>query len=424
MSSTNIDNKATHTARVVFLNSLYPCLSETFIFDQFDALKKEGIVFDVVSNNVPQEDQVHPRMRASLDDVNYLKLTPKKDIASALFSLFCTRPLRSLATLKNILLNSSVSESPTPSYNDSLSTRVAHFVGAAVLIKRYENQHVHFHVNFTYGAASIALLISQLSELSYSISLHGSDLLFDNPPFLVEKLAAAKSIVSISEHNLNYIEQRYKSLATIPKKVISLGVFLEAGNVKQDMTRNKQFTCLHVGRLDVHKAQHILIQSIGSLVEAGYNVHCDIVGDGPLKNDLEDLIKAQKLDSNIQLLGPRFHHEVLEMLPNYDSFLMSSVVEGMPIAIMEAMRAKVPIISTNVGAIDELLDHGRCGSLVEANDSDALAEALKHQINHAEEANDGAACALNYLRDNFDLRANSLKLAEHLQTHLNAGVTH
>ncbi|MFQ3248047.1 MAG: colanic acid/amylovoran biosynthesis glycosyltransferase [Arenicella sp.] len=401
-------NNNTSKNRFVFLNSVFPCISETFIYDQLDILLEAGLPVDIVSNNKPLATEVHPRMRGIQASVHYLSETKILAALAASASLLIHHPISTLRVITQLLFPSR--DQP----QDSLKTRLSHVIGAAILIQRYEGTRSHFHANFSYGATAVALLLKQLAGRSYSLTLHGSDLLFDNPPNLSDKLAQADSVVSISEFNIQYLHQQYPALIEQPYKVIPLGVDSAHGKKKQKLKPGDTFKCLNIGRLDVHKGQHVLIDAINQLKVRGVNVSCDIIGAGPKRQQLRDLIDRFNLQDEVNLLGLKYHNEVLDLLPTYDAYVMSSIVEGMPIALMEAMRARVPIITTDVGAIPELLDGGNCGLLVPSNDAAALANAIEITIDDVSMSEARVDAATAFVQARFDLKKNSLRLADYL----------
>jgi glycosyltransferase involved in cell wall biosynthesis len=133
-----------------------------------------------------------------------------------------------------------------------------------------------------------------------------------------------------------------------------------------------------LGRLSREKNYKSLLESIGLLREKGYPVKLLIIGEGPDRSSLEETLVTLGLGDNVILAGYRDKaHNYIKLM---NIFVISSLTEGMPISLLEAMAAEVPVISTAVGGIPEVLDQGRAGLLVPVNNSEVLAEKLEELI--------------------------------------------
>src|SRR5262249_30156536 len=99
-----------------------------------------------------------------------------------------------------------------------------------------------------------------------------------------------------------------------------------------------------------------------------------LIGEGPEREKIEDLVREKKLENNVLLLGLR--KDVPRLLPAADLFLLTSVSEGIPLTVIEAMAAGLPVVSTAVGGLAEVVEDGRTGLLAPARDDAALAEKV------------------------------------------------
>jgi glycosyltransferase involved in cell wall biosynthesis len=118
----------------------------------------------------------------------------------------------------------------------------------------------------------------------------------------------------------------------------------------------------------------MLIKAGAYLAERHIPFKISIFGDGPLKNELTELIKKTDLSGKIELEG--FVPEITPILNSLDVFVLSSFNEGIPISLLEAMRGNTPVVCSRVGGMAEIIDHGVSGLLVPVNDSKKLAEAI------------------------------------------------
>ena len=130
------------------------------------------------------------------------------------------------------------------------------------------------------------------------------------------------------------------------------------------------------GRLSEQKNQKFLIDTVGELSKEIHDLRLIILGDGPLKAELSDYIREAGLNEIVELVGN------VENIEDYyakaDIFALSSLYEGVPLVILEAMAAGLPIISTDVGGIKDILGDG--GILVPAGDKFAYKNALRNLI--------------------------------------------
>jgi glycosyltransferase involved in cell wall biosynthesis len=136
-----------------------------------------------------------------------------------------------------------------------------------------------------------------------------------------------------------------------------------------------------------------------------------IIGEGDERPKLEAEILKHKLDGIVELLGARTQSDVAEMLPAADCYIQSSVSEGIPVALMEAMACELPVVATRITGIPELVLDGKTGLLVPPGDIKALSDALIVIRDAPEIAKSMGKVARSWVMDEFDLEKNSSKLA-------------
>jgi glycosyltransferase involved in cell wall biosynthesis len=130
-----------------------------------------------------------------------------------------------------------------------------------------------------------------------------------------------------------------------------------------------------VGRFVAAKDYLTLIRAAAILRDASCEFRLYLIGDGPIRSELEREIAALELQPFVQM--PGFQHDVGSWLARFDMFVMSSIREGQPVALLEAMASGLPVVATRVGGIPSTVQHGREGILVEPGDPAALATALR-----------------------------------------------
>jgi len=134
------------------------------------------------------------------------------------------------------------------------------------------------------------------------------------------------------------------------------------------------FTFGAIGRLSEEKGFGLLLEAIRSVSETYSDVRLVIIGEGGERQFLE--AKAAELGISERVIFPGYRVRASRYLPCFDTFVLSSLTEGLPIVILEAMQAGVPIIATKVGGVPEVLEHGKAGMLVDSSDPVALSKAM------------------------------------------------
>ena len=154
-----------------------------------------------------------------------------------------------------------------------------------------------------------------------------------------------------------------------------------------------------VARFSQQKAQGGVLQALFRLNECGIKVHVDFVGDGDELVSVRQLAERLSLSDQVRFLGSQMHVE--ELLPEYDGFLLISRWEGFPISILEAMRAELPVIASDVGGVCEEVLHGTTGLLVQRDSVDDLTEKLRYAALHREEFRTMGRAGRLYFLENF-----------------------
>lgn len=170
-----------------------------------------------------------------------------------------------------------------------------------------------------------------------------------------------------------------KNISIIPNAVktkIDASNFHEFRNRKRKLLgwNDEHFVCGYVGRLSEEKGLEYLIQAISHLSKNAMPVKLALIGDGTLRNGLERISKDLATSEHIAFLG--FQENVQDWLPSLDVFVLPSLMEGTPLALLEAMLCGIPIIATKVGGIPDVVETGKNGILVNPGRSEELVDAI------------------------------------------------
>lgn len=158
-----------------------------------------------------------------------------------------------------------------------------------------------------------------------------------------------------------------------------------------------------VGRLSAEKGIDVLLEAFAMLLMKNPAVQLAIIGDGPLRASLEKQSDSLRLTQQVHFAG--FVSGASTSLSALHCLVIPSVSEGLPMVLLEAMRAKIPIVATKVGGIPEALDDGRCGYLVPANDPAALCEALGETLTNEAMARARTLAAYDRLETRYSATA-------------------
>jgi glycosyltransferase involved in cell wall biosynthesis len=171
---------------------------------------------------------------------------------------------------------------------------------------------------------------------------------------------------------------RQEGLAAGSIAMIPNGVDLAAYTDRTAATHIRRIVT--VANLRPEKEHETLIASAAALVGSHPDLRFQIVGDGPRKRELQDLVIARGLGRHVEFLGHR--DDVPSLLASADAFVLPSRSEAFPNGVIEAMAAGLPVVASAVGGLLDLIDPGRTGMLVAPSDSDALTSALRFLIEH------------------------------------------
>jgi glycosyltransferase involved in cell wall biosynthesis len=180
---------------------------------------------------------------------------------------------------------------------------------------------------------------------------------------------------------------------------------------------SEPFQILQIGSLHWKKGQTSLIEAMGILKKEGIKFQLKIIGEGAERGNIEKAIKEQGVEEYVSLLGAKTEEEVAELLPVADCYIQSSVSEGIPVAIMEAMACGLPVVATNITGIPELVLDGKTGILVESKDVNGMARALLSLYENPELRREMGKQGREWVLEDFTLDGNVKKLSELFSTH-------
>jgi colanic acid/amylovoran biosynthesis glycosyltransferase len=356
--------------RIAYFAPAYPMPSVTFIRREIAALEGLGITVYRFAARRFAGELTDSADRAEQEQTSYLLDAGPLGLARALLVDAIKHPRRWLATLAAATHLGRRSER-------GVIWHLIYFAEACLLRQRLSDLGVsHLHVHFGTNAASVALLCRQLGGPPYSITIHGPEE-FDQPRELAlrEKIHHASFIVAISHFTRSQL-YRWAMPADWRKiHVIHCGLdemFL-AATWTPIPTRPR---LVNVGRLTEQKGQILLIEAAALLLAQDVDFELVIVGDGPLRDELEGLIDQRGIRGRVRITGFLDNQGVRREMEAARALVMPSFAEGLPVVIMEALALGRPVISTYIAGIPELVEPGRHGWLVPPGSVELLANAM------------------------------------------------
>lgn len=234
---------------------------------------------------------------------------------------------------------------------------------------------VYLHAHHAGPPAVVAMVAARASGIPFGFTAHGSDVRV-RPELLGLKARSAAVVIAASESTRTHLASAAPDSAD-RIRVVRCGVPLERFRVHREPRHTGDpIRAVAVGRLSPEKDHVTMVRAMGVLRDRGVNASLDLVGEGPERKRIQDEIGALRLDDRVRLLGGVTNDLLPPLYSRSDLFLHSSVREGLPVVLVEALAAGLPVASTDVDGIPELIRDGQEGLLVPPRDPEALAGAL------------------------------------------------
>lgn len=372
--------------KIAFLVGYFPALSETFVLNQITGLLDRGHNVDIYASSARKETAVHP----DVERYELLKHCHYRDIPASkvmrylkmllLFFIYLPRHPRAIIQSLNVFKYS----------REALSLQLFYSVISILRAgsKNYDMIYCHFG---PYG--NLAVYLREIGALKGKVvtTFHG----YDITSYLQER--GSKVYTALFEKGDLFlpISERWKDrlieLGCPEDKIVihRMGIDPTLFPYTDGSGRsNAPVRLIAIARLVEKKGIEYGIRAVAQLVVRHYRISFTIVGDGPLREELQKLISDLHMEEEIQLVGSKTQEEIMTLLTQSDLFMAPSVTaangdqEGIPVVLMEAMAVGLPILSTWHSGIPELVRDGVNGYLVPEKNVLLLAHKLKELIDN------------------------------------------
>ena len=398
--------------RVGYVLNQYPTVSGTFILGEVKALRERGVEVDTFAINAAGPgDMITDEARAEGARTEALIPGRPLRVLRALLGALVRAPGALLGTLRLAL-------SLRPPGLRGAAWQLLYLVGAVVVWDRCRRRGVeHLHAHFSFLAADVALLAAALGERAgsgpstFSFTVHGPDELMDlSRTRLRAKAERAARVVCISHFARSQVLAQLAEADWDKVARIHCGIDVAAYRPVERAERGGRLRVLNVGRLVAVKGQAVLVRAVRRLRDEGVDVHVDFVGDGPSRDAIAELAERLGVADAITLHGSIGQDRIGSFYAAADVFCVPSFAEGLPIVIMEALGTELPVVSTSVMGIPELVEDGVSGLLVPPGDEAALAAALRRMAERPDERRRLAAEGRRRVASEFDVRRTAEEL--------------
>jgi glycosyltransferase involved in cell wall biosynthesis len=405
--------------RIGYILRSYPRLSQTFIVNEILALEQLGLNLHLFAITNPHEPIVQAQVAAVRAPVEYLEDQAgwgRLPIVAEHVRAALRLPGRYFHVLRYVMQRSDLDEGYTTASRYECFSRALYLARLLDRERRAGRPIAHLHAHFAHDPALIALLVQMLTGISFSFTAHARDLVQIPPRTLIERIERATVMLTCSGTNMDYVNEVVPQPLRAKVQLIHHGVNLD-GFQPAEKTKHAIPTILSVGRLVEKKGFPDLIAACARLKQAGRRFECVIYGDGPLHDELAAQIERLDLAGCVKLMGERSQQELIAVFQHADLFALASFVtddgdrDGIPNVLVEAMACGLPVVSTRVAGIPELVRHDENGLLAAPRDVGALADALAALLEDRTRREQLGAAARRTVVEHFDLRAAARQIA-------------
>jgi glycosyltransferase involved in cell wall biosynthesis len=383
----------------------YPRVTDTFIQREVATLRELGYHVQTVSVRKPPENQnVGDETEAARKSTVYL--LPPSGLIRAHLGQFLLSPKRYFGAL-------ALAWTTCPPGVRAMARQIAYFAEAAMLARLMKRKSLlHLHNHFADSSCSVAAIAAEMGEFTFSFTTHIE--LNDEPKrwWVDEKIRRALFVNCISYFGRSQLMYLSPPECWTKLRIVHCGVDPNLFQVKKHQGRGDKI--LYVGRLAVAKGLPILLEAVAKIE----GIQLDIAGDGSERKHLEEQAGALNISERVKFLGYQSQQQVRRLMKDADAFVMSSFVEGVPVVLMEAMAAGVPVVATRISGIPELVRDGQNGFLVSPGDAKAAAHAIRCLLEDAELRNEFAAAGRETIEREFNIQTESSWLARILTSAL------
>lgn len=389
---------------IAYLASEIPALTATFIYEELLGLEHRGILVRPFSVRVPANPASGQRDLTRRTQVLY-----DRPIAALVLSGLAALPR--FGRRNTTALGWLARDMGSLGLHRVMAWKLAFqwLMGARLARSLQRSGCSHLHVHFAHTPAQIAMYASAFTGIPFTVMAHANDI-FEHGLLLREKAQRAAKMLTISDYNVAHL--RAVGVASDKLAVVRCGVSFPPRPDIPVFRHQPRYRIGTLCRLVEKKGVDDLIRALPLLRGAAWAVELSIAGDGPLRSHLEALARELEVEQSVHFVGALGHEAVTDWLHSLDAFAVACKkdsngdMDGIPVVLMEAMSQYVPVVSTRLSGIPELVVHDRTGLLAPPADPPALAVELRRLFDNPELRDRLCAAAARHVQAEFGQQVN------------------
>ena len=373
-NSNPLERPSSKTLRVGYVLKRFPNLSQTFILNEILELERQGVSIDIFSLRKPRLEPTHNALNK---------------------------------------LNAQIT------YSEDVDNKSETSLAEAVAAWAKSRQIQHLHAHFATSAAETAMQAAKFAKIDYSFTAHARDIFHYkiDQKALAERMQHAHFVVTVSDYNRDFLKKLLEK-HSCQGNVRRLYNGLDLDEFAPSQATPEPGLIVSIGRLVPKKGMAFLIEACASLRDRNINFRTVIIGDGEERNALADKVHILKLENYVTLVGALAQSDVVDYLSRAEVFALPCIiaedgdVDGLPTVILEAMALGIPVVSTRLVGIPEMIVHEQNGLLVEQQQTAELTYALQTLLESDELKAKYRHQSLERMAELFDLRKNVAQLKQ------------
>jgi colanic acid/amylovoran biosynthesis glycosyltransferase len=403
--------------------SHYPAISHAFVLREVEHVRARGVSLETLSiHRTDHEELLSDADRHAAATTFSVLPTRISTLFRAHAEAFARSPRRYVSTLMMAL------RTGAPGARERL-WHLFYFAEAMVLLRHCRKARItHLHAHFADAATDVAMLVTEYrrgsrvdgTPCTWSLAVHGSVEFYNVIRYgLAAKLAHARFAVAISDFGRSQLmtlapRERWAHIHVV-RCAVDPRVYVHSGE-RSGSTHGAEI--LFVGRVLHGKGLPLLFEAIADLVRSGLDVRLTVVGDGPARAECEDYARRLGLGGRVTFAGSVGQDDIRAHYARADIFCLPSFAEGIPVVAMEAMAMELPVVTTRIMGIPELVEHEREGLLVPPGRADALAEALDRLVRSPAERRRLGEAGRVKIEQDYDVARSAARMCDVLEREL------
>jgi colanic acid/amylovoran biosynthesis glycosyltransferase len=387
-------------ANFAYLFERFPSFGQTFCYREVAELDRQGIAPPIFSIRNPKGEPPQDWDPRIVEQVHYLP--EEKELL---------QDIQRASKKRKLNMDTIAALDEWGRRTDFLRLYQAVYIG----LRLREMGIVHVHAHFAGMAARTAFWINKFFAITFSFTAHANDIFVPrNFEIGLDKLVeTARAIITETDYAARFLRERFSHCADRIHRIYNGLDLAQFGRADFSSTPPP---IIAVGRLIAKKGFADLIQACRLLVDRRKYFRCEIIGEGPLEQQLREQIAKLNLQDCVELLGAKPQHEIRKRLGMARVFVLPSVIDpdggmdNLPTVIMEAMATGLPVVSTNIGGIPEMVVENETGVLVLPGDFTALAAAVEKLIGDRPLARKFGQAGYERAQDLFSIEKNVREL--------------